>query len=579
MVLRFKNFTELTHTLGLKSDVEASKGLTEYFSGARFGFSSDEFRAHYVDGSNDGGMDLVQEEDSTFYVVQTKFAKEPERTSQEAVFHELHKIGNSLAGENPNKKAEEFVNAFRRSNGDSSSLLEVIWLTTDEVTDEVAEAAQKELQDVRSKNGWGIQVDFVAFDKIAVRRMISDTQYGYVPYTGKRTLKISSKGYIENPGNGTGIKSIVCSARVVDLLQWIHKREDVKNFLQKNIREYIGENVINSELKESFAGSPGLFWYKHNGIIIFADSVSVPGDKSAVVMRNPQVVNGGQTITALYEAYDKAGRSDSDAEILVRVYRLPYEQIETYVTGIDIIKALNSQNKILASDLHSTDPQQVRLEEHFRTLGYHYHRKRSKEAKSGEYSITMKNLALRYYVCKRSLPHAGIIGQTDELFEQKNTYRDLFPEDPIERDLNSVNHIAFNYLVAWRLSELLDRLAKQLPRRDFGLSDYTSYFVLVDCYHKLMDWRAMSFKMSGWRNWKDFLHSPEFEEGLWQYSRHSYSVASSILPRTLEARQDPRKFYRTEDATTKFLPKVAAVRQFNSAMNPAYRDFERQHTE
>lgn len=463
------------------------------------------------------------------------------------------------------------MNSVRRVSADSASLLEVIWLTTDEMTDEVTEDAQRQLQAFRSKNGWAIQVDFVPFDKTAVRRMISDARYGYVPYTGKRTLEISTGGCIENPAGTTGIKSIVCSVRVIDVLKWIHKRYDVSRFLQKNIREYVGETIINKEMKDSFISQPDWFWYKHNGIIIFADSVSLSDDKKTVVMRNPQVVNGGQTVTALYEAYDKEGRKDSNAEVLVRVYRLPYEQMETYETGIDIIKALNSQNKILASDLHSTDPQQVRLEEHFRTLQYAYHRKRSKEAKSGEYSITMKKLAMLFYVCKKRLPHAGIIGQVEELFEQKNTYKELFPEDSIDRELDSMNHIVFSYLIAWRLNEMLDRVTKQLPKRHKALADYTSYFVLADCYHKLIDWRTTNFRIGGWRNWNDFLHSSEFEEGLWQYSRDSFATASSILPKTAD---DPRKFYRTEDATTRFFPKVASMRQFSSALSRVYATFE-----
>lgn len=579
MAPRIKDFQGLVQTLGVGADTEATKGLTKYFARARFGLEGEDFLAHYVDGTNDGGMDFVHEEDGTFYIIQTKFSRTPQRTGFESVNHELRKIGNSLLGENPNTRAQEFVNSLKRSSGDPTSNLEVIWLTTDEVTDEVAAAAQTELQAIRSRGNWGVQVDFVPFDKTAVRRMISDSRYGYVPYTGKKSLTISSQGCIENPGNGTGIKSVVCLARVVDVLKWIHKRDDVSGFLQKNIREYIGETEINRDLKRSFTGAPSWFWYKHNGIIIFADTVALSTDRRSLSMRNPQVVNGGQTITSLYDAYDKGQRRDSDAEVLVRVYRLPYEQAETYTAGIDIIKALNSQNKIQASDLHSTDPQQVRLQEHLETLGYRYHRKRSKEAKSGEFSITMKNLALHYYVVKKRLPHAGVQGQVEDLFAQKSTYEDvLFPEEAIERDLDTVNHIALSYVLTWRISELLDGFRRFLPQRDRGLSEYTYYFVLADAYLKMVSWRTACSQIAGWRNWSDFLHSEQFKGALWQYSKHSYAVATSVLPKALEYRQDPRKFYRTEDATKAFLPKVESSRDFRAIMNRAQDAYLKQET-
>jgi hypothetical protein len=81
-----------------------------------------------------------------------------------------------------------------------------------------------------------------------------------------------------------------------------------------------------------------------------------------IVVRNPQIVNGAQTITQLYKAYDANRNDNNPTKILVRIYRLPYEDSETYKRSIDIITALNSQNKIKASDLHSTDPRQVMLE-------------------------------------------------------------------------------------------------------------------------------------------------------------------------------------------------------------------------
>ena len=56
---RFTDYTELIDNLRLKSNTEATKGLTEYFSKARFGFSDDDFDRKYLDGANDGGMDLI----------------------------------------------------------------------------------------------------------------------------------------------------------------------------------------------------------------------------------------------------------------------------------------------------------------------------------------------------------------------------------------------------------------------------------------------------------------------------------------------------------------------------------------
>ena len=83
----------------------------------------------------------------------------------------------------------------------------------------------------------------------------------------------------------------------------------------------------------------------------------------------------------------------------------------------------------------------------------------------------------------------------------------------------------------------------------------------------------------GWRDWKDFLNSEEFEDGLWQYSKLAFNTATLILPKSEEFRQDPRKFYRTEKATEKFLARVSNVIKFNSVMNAAYKSFEQSQEE
>ncbi|MBK8585559.1 MAG: AIPR family protein [Bacteroidetes bacterium] len=125
---------------------------------------------------------------------------------------------------------------------------------------------------------------------------------------------------------------------------------------------------MNKALRASFKDDPSLFWYKHNGIIIFADWLEVNYHDRRVTIRNPQIVNGAQTVTQLYKAYDENRRENNPAKLLVRIYRLPYEDSETYKRSIDIIAALNSQNKIKASDLHSTDPRQVMLENRINDL-------------------------------------------------------------------------------------------------------------------------------------------------------------------------------------------------------------------
>jgi len=565
----YKNVEDLIEKLSPRSEVEATKELTRFFVSARFNMVDEQFSQQYVDGKDDGGIDFFHTEDNTFFIIQSKFSSKPRKTDEESLLRELKKIINTLAGQNPNKRAEGFVNDIRRSFGEST-LLEIIWITTNIVDRSLADMAQKELHQARKQNNWELNIDFVAFDRNALQRMVYDRAHGYIPYTGKKALNINGR-YIENLGDGTGIYSIVCTAQVTDILKWFRQKDDVKKFLQKNIREYVGDNKINKAIQQSYIGTPDWFWHKHNGIILFADSISKSSDGSQLILRNPQVVNGGQTLIALFSAHDKVGRKDSTAQILVRAYNLPYEESETYKKSIDIIKALNSQNPIRASDLHSTDPRQVRIEALMKQMGYKYWRKRGKEVKSGRYAVTMRNLALYYYVCKRRTPHEGVLGQIEELFDEETKYDAMFPEHAINREL-SLNHVVLNYVTLWMVAEILDGFVKYLPTKyERELSQYTRYFVLVDIYNKLIDWRREHFNLPGWRNWKDFVESDELEDSVWKYAHRPFMVATGMVPK----KEEPRKFFKRKEASERFDRQlVGSTRSFNAAMNGAFSSFK-----
>jgi len=569
--MEYQNTDELIRKLLLLNKVEATKKLTEFYAKARFKIKPEDFNRQYTDGSDDGGIDFYHNEDSTFFIFQTKFSGSPKKVSSSEIFDEIRKLKNTLTTENPNRKAEEFVNSLKRETGSKDAILEVLWLTTNIVEQSVRDEIQNDLETWRKENGWLLGIDFVAIDKHALESVIYDVKHGYIPYTGKKILKLEQGQWIETTWEETGVHSVVCTANVNDILKWFRTSDEIDRFLQKNVREFLGEaSKINKAIGKSYLEAPTWFWYKHNGIIIFADNLLIDKTKMELVLRNPQVVNGGQTLKALFSAYDKNNRSDNSAKVILRIYRLPYEDTETYKRSIEIISALNSQNKINPSDLRSTDPRQVRLEQLFERIGtgYKYLRKRAKEAKSGRYSITMRNLALRYYVCKKKVPHEGVRGNVEELFEEDNKYNEIFDESAINKELSG-NHVVINYVTCWNIDQLLQKV--ELPVRDAEYFQYTKWFVLADIYKNLIDWKRKKFNL-GWQMWNNFIESYQFEKAVSDYSRFAFRIGREIIP----AREEPRSFFKTKDAVTKFSSKTS-IRNFESIMNKAFNRFQREN--
>jgi hypothetical protein len=89
-------------------------------------------------------------------------------------------------------------------------------------------------------------------------------------------------------------------------------------------------------------------------------------------MRNPQVVNGQQTVRTLVAA----GRND--AKVLVRLIRLEQQGADRGIVGLvgEVVRATNRQNAIKQADLMANDAEQVRIEREFRKRNYAYERKR-----------------------------------------------------------------------------------------------------------------------------------------------------------------------------------------------------------
>jgi len=71
--------------------------------------------------------------------------------------------------------------------------------------------------------------------------VIYDVKHGYIPYTGKQILKLEQGQWIETTWEETGVRSVVCTVGVNDTLKWFNISDDVDRFLQKNVREFLGE--------------------------------------------------------------------------------------------------------------------------------------------------------------------------------------------------------------------------------------------------------------------------------------------------------------------------------------------------
>lgn len=146
------------------------------------------------------------------------------------------------------------------------------------------------------------------------------------------------------------------------------------SFFEANVRDYQGKNSVNSCIAESLAKSDGEdFWWLNNGITILAEKV-VPVTNRELSIVNPEVVNGLQTSTEIYNYFcDNLSLIDKERRnVLVRVIVPASEESRD-----NIIFATNNQTNIPKSSLRVTDTIHLQIEMYFKSRGLYYDRRKN----------------------------------------------------------------------------------------------------------------------------------------------------------------------------------------------------------
>ncbi len=162
----------------------------------------------------------------------------------------------------------------------------------------------------------------------------------------------------------------------------------------KNLRFGLGQNKINKGIADTAKGEPGNFYFYNNGITITSKGFKHRETNQTLRIEYPQIINGAQTVNAIYDAYknklnDKRRReSSSDAEkevkeefakikILFRVIQdAEKDGRKTSQFEEKVIRYNNSQNSVKETDFYANNPEQIAIQKLMAKFGYFYEIKR-----------------------------------------------------------------------------------------------------------------------------------------------------------------------------------------------------------
>ena len=235
----------------------------------------------------------------------------------------------------------------------------------------------------------------------------------------------------ENPISSEGQVGFVCLVRLRDFFRFIVDENEAlrRQVFEANVRDYQGRTQVNDEIQTSLQEATAEdFWWLNNGVSVIASKASLGG--KTLTIEDPQIVNGLQTSTEVYNYCKKYNTEKDDRKILVRVI-VPTEE----ESRDRIIKATNSQTAVQQASLRATDKIHRDIEEFLRPKGLFYDRRKNfykNEGKQRDKIVGIPHLAQAVMAILLQRPDTAR-ARPSSLLKKDEDYSKVFsPSYPIE---------------------------------------------------------------------------------------------------------------------------------------------------
>jgi hypothetical protein len=143
-----------------------------------------------------------------------------------------------------------------------------------------------------------------------------------------------------------------------------------ERLLEQNVRTFLQfRGSVNKGMRNTIINDPRMFFAYNNGITATAEAIETDienGSEKIKVIKNLQIVNGGQTTASLYTALIKSKADLEHVYVQMKLTIVPSDQLEQVVPRIS--EYANTQNKINAADFFSNHPFHLRIEDFSRRL-------------------------------------------------------------------------------------------------------------------------------------------------------------------------------------------------------------------
>ena len=332
---------------------------------------------------NDLGIDCYNfyEDTKEFYLIQNKYFSDSSTLATDYLEDDFLIRPFTALKEGTYKRSSELQKAFNKYKNDSDFYVYLqLYVTNNNnksaIEESIAKFNKKHIDD-------HVRAEYYCLD---------DMQEKY--YKEPIENKINFEYTISTVNNGTALKvdpenypiDLPLKARYiltpVVILYKMYRAAREKHYpiFDANIREFLGtsksvnKNIYNTLMDENDRNN---FFYYNNGITLVCEKMSAPRTANGAMsfdITNPQIVNGCQTVSTIYESLNAFDPSTLDREfkntyVLVKILQID-DNIEQKELYRHIVKYNNSQNSIDEKTFVANSPQFVRLQKEFEQKGF-----------------------------------------------------------------------------------------------------------------------------------------------------------------------------------------------------------------
>lgn len=165
-----------------------------------------------------------------------------------------------------------------------------------------------------------------------------------------------SEGFIAIDGKDNVLRfgregSIIVNASALSI-KGLFEQYSYRGLFSQNLRYYIANPKIDTNIVDSITTRPDNFWYYNNGIIVICDDYEIRGNE--IRLSNFSIINGGQT-TYLIGDTDFARDFFIQCKIIKNKYTAADDKLDFIAT---VAEATNTQKPIKSKDLVANQREQ-----------------------------------------------------------------------------------------------------------------------------------------------------------------------------------------------------------------------------